>query len=253
MRVRTLIAPNPGPYTLDGTRTYLLDDVAILDPGPALKDHIDTILDSTPRLEAIFVTHRHEDHAGAVAFLHERTGVPVYAPVGCLEDVVIHHRVESGEIFRVGNGTLEAIATPGHTAEHICYLSEDGSLFTGDTILGEGTTTIFPPDGDMGDYLDSLRKLRERAPARIYPGHGPVRDDAVALIDEYLAHRKLRERQVIEALETGPASPAELRQRIYPDLPAVLHHAAELQMRAHLDLLVRKEQVAIRGDHFARR
>ncbi len=237
MRVRTLIAGNPGPYTLDGTRTYLLNDTAVLDPGPALEDHLETILDALPQLEAIFVTHRHDDHAGAVAALRERTGARVYAPAGCLGATGVDHLVESGESFPVADGSLEVIATPGHTAEHVCYLSEDGALFTGDTILGEGTTTIFPPDGDMGDYLDSLRKLRDRNPSRIYPGHGPVRDDAVALIEEYIAHRELREKQIVEALDSGPASPLELRKRIYPDLHPALYQAAELQMRAHLDLL----------------
>lgn len=240
MRVRALIAHNPGPYTLDGTRSYLLNDVAILDPGPDLPDHIATILESAPRLESIFVTHRHADHAGAVATLHERTGAAIYAPVGAVDGMDVQHRVESGETFRVGEGTLEAIGTPGHTAEHVCYLSEDGALFTGDTILGEGTTTIFPPDGDMGDYLDSLRKLRDRKPSRIYPGHGPVREDAVALIDEYIAHRESREKQIVEALGHGPATPPELRRRIYEELHPALHQAAELQIKAHLDLLIRK-------------
>lgn len=248
MKVQTLIAHNPGPYTLDGTRTYLLNDVAVVDPGPALEDHIEAILAASPSLKWIFITHRHEDHAGAVAMLHERTGAAVFAPVGAAGDLEVHHRVQSGEVFPVGDGTLEAIGTPGHTSEHVCYLSDDGALFTGDTILGEGTTTIFPPDGDMGDYLDSLRKLRDRQPERIYPGHGPVRDDAVALIEEYIAHRELRERQVVESLSEGPASVTELRRRIYPDLHPALHHAAELQMRAHLDLLVRKKVVAAEGE-----
>lgn len=248
MKVQTLIAANPGPYTLDGTRTYLLNDVAVLDPGPALDEHVEAILGALPRLEAIFVTHRHGDHAGAVEILRERTGAPVYAPAGVLSDE--HHRVEDGDIVPVGDGSLEAIATPGHTAEHVCYLSEDGALFTGDTILGGGTTTIFPPDGNMGDYLDSLRKLRDRQPSQIYPGHGPVRDDAVALIEEYIAHREMRERQIIAALGEGAASPNDLRQRIYPDLQPALHDAAEMQMRAHLDLLVRKKMVAADGDRF---
>lgn len=250
MKVETLIARNPGPYTLDGTRTYLLNDVAVLDPGPALDDHIEAILTALPRLEAIVVTHRHGDHAGAVERLHQRTGAPVYAPAGVLTEAGAYHRVEDGDKIPVGDGSLEAIATPGHTSEHLCYLAEDGSLFTGDTILGEGTTTIFPPDGDMGDYLESLRKLRDRHPARIYPGHGKVREDAVALIDEYIAHREMREDQIVAALGEGAASPRELRQRIYPDLHPALHDAAEMQMQAHLDLLMRKKKVAAEGDRY---
>lgn len=250
MKVRTLIAKNPGPYTLDGTRSYVLEDRAVIDPGPALDDHIETILSSCPGLESIFVTHRHDDHAGAVALLRERSGARVHAPVGVLGELVVDHRVESGESFAVGEGSLEAIATPGHTAEHVCYMTEDDALFTGDTILGEGTTTIFPPDGDMGDYITSLRRLRDRVPQRIYPGHGPVRDDAVPLIEEYIAHREMRERQILEALESGPATPRKLRERIYPELHPALHGAAELQMGAHLDLLIRKRQVTREGEAF---
>jgi glyoxylase-like metal-dependent hydrolase (beta-lactamase superfamily II) len=253
MKIQTLIAANPGPYTLDGTRTYVLNDRAVLDPGPALEDHVETILACCPRLESIFLTHRHADHAGSVEVLRERSGARVYAPAGVSVAELVDHTVESGETYEVGDGTLQAIGTPGHTAEHVCYLSEDGSLFTGDTILGEGTTTIFPPDGDMGDYLDSLRKLRDLRPLRIYPGHGPVREDAVPLIDEYIAHRQMRERQIVQSLSSGPATPKELRERIYPDLHESLHQAAELQIRAHLDLLIRKQKVVSSVDRYVLR
>src|SRR6185369_5549137 len=112
-----------------------------------------------------------------------------------------------------------------------------GDLFTGDTILGSGTTTIFPPDGHMGDYIRSLRKLRERSPRRIWPAHGPTRDDAVALIDEYIAHRLERERQVLDALHAGARTPAEIRRAIYPDLDPRLERAAEIQITAHVQKL----------------
>ena len=124
------------------------------------------------------------------------------------------------------DGTLEAIATPGHTGEHFCFLTSDGDLFTGDTILGAGTTTIFPPDGDMGAYIESLRKLRARNPRVIYPGHGPIRKDAVALIDSYIEHRLEREGQILDALGSGPADVHALRHRVYPDLERSLHRAA---------------------------
>jgi len=129
---------------------------------------------------------------------------------------------------------LEVIATPGHTREHVCYLTPDGDLFTGDTILGRGTTAIFPPDGHMGDYIRSLRTLRARAPRRIFPGHGPTRDDAVALIDEYIAHRLEREQQVLRAAAAGARTVPEMRRRIYPDLDPRLEAAAEAQITAHL-------------------
>jgi glyoxylase-like metal-dependent hydrolase (beta-lactamase superfamily II) len=253
MKIQTLIAANPGPYTLDGTRTYVLNDCAVLDPGPVLEDHIATILACCPRIESIFLTHRHEDHAGSFDLLREKSGARVYAPAGISAAGRVDHTVESGESYEVGDGYLQAIGTPGHTAEHVCYLSEDGSLFTGDTILGEGTTTIFPPDGDMGDYLDSLRKLRDLRPLRIYPGHGPVREDAVPLIEEYIEHRQMRERQIVQSLSSGPATPVELRERIYPELHEALHQAAELQILAHLDLLIRKQKVVGSVDRYTLR
>lgn len=228
MNIRSITAPNPGPFTLDGTRTYLIDDTAVLDPGPAIGAHIDAIAAAMPNLRTIFITHRHGDHAPAAVPLKQRTGARIVAPRGVLDET--DRVVEDGEVV----DGLEVIATPGHTNEHVCYLTADGDLFTGDTILGSGTTTIFPPDGHMGDYIRSLRRLHERRPRRIYPAHGPTRDDAVALIDEYIAHRLLREQQVLDAIAAGARSVEEMRRRIYPDLDPRLHGAAEIQIRAHL-------------------
>ncbi|HWW62493.1 MAG TPA: MBL fold metallo-hydrolase, partial [Thermoanaerobaculia bacterium] len=183
MNIRSITAPNPGPFTLDGTRTYLIDDTAVLDPGPAIESHVDAIRAAMPRLRTIFITHRHGDHAPAAVPLKRATGARIVAPRDVLDDDAVDVRVRGGEVV----DELEVLATPGHTGEHVCYLTSTGDLFTGDTILGAGTTAIFPPDGNMADYIHSLRMLRARNPRRIYPAHGPVRDDAVALIDEYIA------------------------------------------------------------------
>jgi glyoxylase-like metal-dependent hydrolase (beta-lactamase superfamily II) len=228
MQIRSITAPNPGPFTLDGTRTYLIDETAVLDPGPAIDAHIDAVAAAMPNLRTIFITHRHADHAPAAVPLKQRTGAQIVAPRGVLAET--DRIVEDGDVV----DGLEAIATPGHTNEHVCYLTAGGDLFTGDTILGSGTTTIFPPDGHMGDYIRSLRRLRERQPRRIFPAHGPTRDDAVALIDEYNAHRLQREQQVREAIAAGDRTAEEMRSRIYPDLDSRLHGAAEIQIRAHL-------------------
>lgn len=232
MDIRSITAPNPGPFTLDGTRTYLLGETAILDPGPAIESHVDAIHAAMPRLETILITHRHGDHAPAAVPLKQRTGARIVAPRNVLEDV--DQRVEGGEVLRIGGVDVEVIATPGHTNEHVCYLTSEGDLFTGDTILGAGTTAIFPPDGHMGDYLRSLQTLRERHPKRIHPAHGPTRDDAVALIDEYIAHRLERERQILDAIAAGAGTLQDLRKRVYPALNPQLHHAAEIQLTAHL-------------------
>jgi glyoxylase-like metal-dependent hydrolase (beta-lactamase superfamily II) len=228
VNIRSITAPNPGPFTLDGTRTYLIDDGIVIDPGPAIESHIDAIAAAMPGLRTILITHRHADHAPAALPLKRRTGARIVAPRGVLEETDLI--VDDGDVV----DGLRVIATPGHTNEHVCYLTPDGDLFTGDTILGSGTTTIFPPDGHMGDYLRSLRRLRELAPRRIHPAHGPTRDDAVALIDEYIAHRLDRERQVLDAIAAGVRTPAEMRARIYPDLDPRLHGAAEIQIQAHM-------------------
>lgn len=241
MKIRAITAPNPGPFTLDGTQTYLIDDDAVIDPGPAIDSHIANVAEAMPRLRTIFITHRHGDHAPAAVPLKQLTGARIVAPRNVLSNDVVDVRVGGGEVIR----GLEAIATPGHTNEHVCYLSTDGDLFTGDTILGFGTTAIFPPDGDMSDYLRSLHVLRARQPRRIYPAHGPVRDDAVALIDEYIAHRLERERQIVAALRDGATTPAEIRARIYTGLDERLHRAAEIQIEAHL--LKLRDEGAIAG------
>jgi glyoxylase-like metal-dependent hydrolase (beta-lactamase superfamily II) len=228
MNIRSITAPNPGPFTLDGTRTYLIDDSIVIDPGPHIESHIDAIARAMPGLRTIFITHRHADHAPAALPLKQRTNARIVAPRGVLDET--DTIVSGGETVE----GLEVIATPGHTNEHVCYLTADGDLFTGDTILGTGTTAIFPPDGNMRDYMASLRVLRAREPRRIHPAHGPTRGDAVALIDEYIAHRLQREQQVLAALAAGARTPAAIRKQIYPDLDPRLEGAAEIQIQAHL-------------------
>lgn len=231
--IETLIAPNPGAFTLDGTRTYIIDRSVVIDPGPAIDSHIAAILEHAPRLEAILVTHRHGDHAPAALPLHEATGAPIYAAAGVVT-MTVAHELTRDEALLFRELRIEAIASPGHTAEHFCFLTADGDLFTGDTILGEGTTVIFPPDGHMQSYLATLRKLRALKPRAIYPGHGPIRRDAIELITQYIAHREMRERQVADAFRGGARSAEEIRGKIYVDLDPRLHRAAELQIEAHL-------------------
>jgi len=185
MNIRRLTAPNPGPFTLSGTQTYLLGETAVLDPGPDIASHIQAIRDALPKLDTILITHRHADHAPAAVPLKQLTGARIIAPRDVLD--AVDQRVSGGDVLTIEGEALEVIATPGHTNEHVCYLTANGDLFTGDTILGEGTTAIFPPDGHMGDYLRSLELLRSRNP-----------------------------------------------KRIYPDLDARLHGAAEIQINAHL-------------------
>ncbi len=250
MIIRDIIAPNPGPFTLDGTRSYLLGGSAVLDPGPAIESHVTAIRQAMPNLKMILITHRHGDHAPAAVPLKEATGARIIAPPNVLTDRVVDERVNGGETMAIDGRSIEIIATPGHTREHVCYLTREGDLFTGDTILGEGTTVISPPDGHMGDYIRSLRALRGRNPRRIYPAHGPTRDDAVALIDEYIAHRLQREQEVIDALRTGVQTIPAMRRRIYRELDPRLHDAAEVQISAHLIKLQEEGRVAMHGNEY---
>ena len=234
MNIRSILAPNPGPFTLTGTQTYLLGDTTILDPGPLIDSHVQALRAAMPNLRTILITHRHGDHAPAAVPLKEATGAEILAPHNVLDDSVVDRRVSGGDSLTIEGTHIDVIATPGHTKEHVCYLTAGGDLFTGDTILGTGTTAIFPPDGHMGDYMRSLQTLRARNPLRIYPAHGPVRDDAIALIDQYIAHRLEREHQILEAIAAGATTTAEMRARIYPVLDERLHGAAEIQIEAHL-------------------
>lgn len=245
MKIRSITAPNPGPLTLDGTRTWLLGDTALIDPGPADASHIAHILEEMPRLQLILITHRHADHAPAAIPLSSATGARIIAPRGVLDEV--DQRVSGGETILVEDMPLEVIATPGHTNEHVCYLTPDGDLFTGDTVLGSGTTAIFPPDGNMADYLRSLELLRSKRPKRIHPAHGPSREDAVALIEEYIAHRLQRERQIMDAVAAGASSVTTMREVIYPEIDSRLVQAAEIQITAHLIKLQEESRVVQNG------
>ncbi|HUF17892.1 MAG TPA: MBL fold metallo-hydrolase [Thermoanaerobaculia bacterium] len=242
MNVHQLRAPNPGPFTLDGTNSYLIGRV-VIDPGPAIDEHVQRILNKAPDLEAILITHRHGDHAPAARSLRERSAARVYAPQGVLDDSVVDVRLEDGMMVELDSFRIEAIATPGHTAEHFCFLSAEGDLFTGDMVLGAGTSAIFPPDGNMGDYVASLRKLIERKPSRIHPGHGPVRDDAMELLEQYLSHREMRDAQIASVLENEALSIPSLRAKIYPDLGPGLEGAADAQLLAHLLYLIERGMV----------
>lgn len=248
--IETILAPNPSPFTLDGTRTHIVDGEAIIDPGPAIESHIARIVASAPRARWILITHRHADHVPAAPIVAKRTGAQIAAPHGVFHPPLPDREIKDGDRFQLSSATLTAIATPGHTGESVSFISSQGDLFSGDTILGQGTTAIFPPDGTMKDYLESLRKLRLVAPGRLYPGHGPNRESAVAVIDEYIEHRRLREEQILEFISKGVMTLEGLRKRIYPDLDPALSRAAETQVAAHIDHLIERNIVTINGTKF---
>lgn len=237
-----LLAPNPSPMTLDGTNTWILRDpdqpeCVVVDPGPLDDGHLDRIVATGP-VALIVLTHSHLDHAEAAPRLAELTGAPVVArdPAWCRNAPVL----EPGRYDGVGVDWL-TILTPGHSSDSVCLLlARDRALLTGDTVLGRGTTVVAHPDGRLADYLDSLHRLRDLAETDIetlLPGHGPVIENPLAVLDFYLAHRQERLDQVRAAVAAGDTTAKAVVRRVYADVDPALWSAAELSVRAQLDYL----------------
>ena len=241
--VTAVRADNPGPLTLTGTQSYVIGTgpLAVLDPGPADEAHlarIDEVIAGRP-VAAVCLTHAHADHAAAAAAAAARWGElrASRATLGLLgargRPLADDDLLEPGEGHR-----LRAISTPGHSADHLCYLLEAGrTLFTGDLVLGEGSTMIAHPEGSVQAYLASLARLAALRPARLLPGHGPPVEDALGRIEECRAHRMERLSAVRRAVEAGARTVEEIRAAVYGDLPTTHHAAAELTVRAYLACL----------------
>ena len=250
--IRLIRAPNPGPMTLDGTNTWVIADqersALVVDPGPAIGDHIDAILAAcAPRLVTIVLTHRHLDHSEGAAVLAERTGCSVRAADPQFR--VGPDGLESGELLRVGGHSLEVIETPGHTSDSRSLLltGQDGlsRLITGDMVLGRGTTVITYPDGDLAAYFESLdlldRLVRTRNVTELLPGHGPIVTDPTAWLSFYRRHRHERLDQIRAALAAGDRSASEIVARVYADVDRSVWPAAEQSVHAQLDYLRQQE------------
>ena len=230
-----VLAPNPGPMTLDGTNTWVLRapghaSCAVIDPGPLHEGHLAEVARCGP-VEAILLTHGHPDHSDGARRLAELTGAPVRA----LDPA---HRVgaeglRDGEVVAAGGLELRVVATPGHTADSLSFTVE-GAILTGDTILGRGTTVVAHPDGVLAHYLDSLRRVGSFGDLTILPGHGPELASAGAAAAYYLAHREERLLQVRAAVDGGATTPAEVVAVVYADVDRALWPAAELSVRAAL-------------------
>ncbi len=228
-----LRATNPSPFTLDGTNSWLVgrDPVWLIDPGPALPEHIDALSAEIERrggLGGIALTHDHPDHAEAIPALRER--FPDAPLAGARGDV--SQRLADGGRF----GPLEAIATPGHSVDHLAF-AVDGLAFTGDAVLGQGSSLVIPYPGALAAYLESLERLRARGFEALAPGHGPLVFEVEAKLDEYLSHRREREQRLLDALDRGRRTASELLDDAWSDAPAALRPAAAATLAAHLDKL----------------
>ena len=256
--VTSVLAPNPGPMTLEGTNTWVLGDsslgpVVVVDPGPEDDGHLRRVLEvAGGRVAVVLLTHRHLDHSAGAATFAARAGCDVRAVdpawrVGV--DGPGDGGLDDGTVIEAAGVRLEVVATPGHTSDSVSLLVTDvddagpgAELLTGDTVLGFGSTVITHPDGDLGAYLESLDRLlglvADRGVARILPGHGPVVDDPSGVLTAYRRHRLERLAQVREALAAGARTPEEVLAAVYPDsVGTPIEGAAAQSVRAQLDHL----------------
>lgn len=259
--VRRLLAPNPSPFTYTGTQTYIVGTgaVAVVDPGPDLAEHVDAILAATQSetVAAILCTHTHRDHSPASRPLAAATGAPITgcAPLALEDDgpradaaFDFDYRPDrilaDGETLAEDGWTLRAVATPGHTSNHLCFaLGESGALFTGDHVMGWSTTVVSPPDGDMSLYMESLELLLGRDDRIYFPAHGPAVDNPHAHVRALIDHRHLRERQILTSLAEGEGRIPAMVESIYADIDPRLFPAAGRSVLAHLVDLERRRCV----------
>ncbi len=266
--LRRVIARNPGPFTFHGTGTYIIGQgkVAVIDPGPLLEDHLNAILTATKgeQITHIFVTHTHGDHAPLAAPLKERTGAMILGCAPAPSTALPSHEEEhntgyapdhvlaDGERIEGPGWALEAVHTPGHTASHLCFAWRERSiLFPGDHVMGWSTTIISPPDGDMAAYMNSLDRLEERPESVYYPAHGPAIENAHEHIRALRRHRLQREAQLLELLKEGISTIPAMVEAAYPDLPRMMHPAAERSVLAHLIKLEEEGLIRQNGGGYA--
>jgi glyoxylase-like metal-dependent hydrolase (beta-lactamase superfamily II) len=249
-RIARVLAHNPSAFTYYGTQTYLLGkrELAVVDPGPDLPEHLDALveaIDGRP-VAAIMCTHTHRDHSPAARPLAERIGAPI---IGCaplaLESVgpradasfdgeyAPDRVLEDGETLDVGGRPVTAVATPGHTSNHLCF-AYDGALLTGDHVMGWSTTVVVPPDGDMAAYMQSLDRLRQRDDRIYYPAHGPAVTNPQQYVRHLMGHRMQREKQILKLVGEKPRAIPDIVTNAYPGLDPRLTAAAGGSVLAHL-------------------
>jgi len=268
--VRRVMANNPGPFTFKGTLSYIVGrgNVAIVDPGPDDPAHVHALLDAVRNetVTHIFVTHTHRDHSPAVPAVKAATGATVYAegphraarplhigernPLDASADrnFMPDVRLKDGEVVAGDGWAIEAVATPGHTANHMAFALKDRNLlFAGDHVMAWSTAIVAPPDGAMGDYMASLYKLASRGEDIYFPGHGPAIRNAKRFVSYYILHRKAREASILKRLGKGETDIPAIVAALYAGLDPRLTGAAGLSVLAHLEDLIARGLVATDG------
>ncbi len=264
--VRRLTVNNPGPFTFHGTNSYLLGTSRLIcvDPGPALEGQVDTILKAAQGavIEAILITHTHVDHSPGARLLKERTGAEIigcgpHRPARALlenevnpldasgdKDYVPDRLLEDGEMFEAAGISLEAVATPGHTSNHLCFaLAGEPVLLSADHVMGWSTSVVAPPDGSMRDYMASIDKLLARSETVYLPGHGGIVRNAIDYVRDLKQHRLDREASILHELAKGERSIPEIVSVLYAAVDPALHPAAGLSVFAHLEDLADRGRV----------
>ena len=267
--VRRVLAPNPSPFTYTGTQSFIVGagEVAIIDPGPDIPSHIEALLAAVAgeRVAAIVCTHTHRDHSPATRPLKAATGAPIVgcAPLALADDgpradasfdwdYAPDRVLSDGETLSGDGWTLTAVATPGHTSNHLCFaLPEAGALFSGDHVMGWSTTIVSPPDGDMAAYMASLDRLLGRSDRVYYPAHGPAIENPHAHVRGLVNHRKMREKQLLAQLQAGERRLPDMVKNMYREIDPSLHPAAERSVLAHLFDLEARGRVRRDGELWA--
>jgi len=254
--VRRIVAHNPSAFTYHGTGTYVIGrgKVAVIDPGPLDQAHVDALLrglaEQHEQITHVLVTHTHNDHSPATRLLKARCAAPTYAfgphgegrygagaeiEEGADREFAPDIKISDGEVIECSGFEVECVYTPGHAQNHICFgLPEQKVLFSGDHVMGWSTTVVSPPDGDMGDYLNSLERLLTRDDAKLLPTHGAAIDDPKVFVQSLIDHRQAREQQIIAELKHGPSTIAGIVPRMYKDVASWLHPIAERSVYAHV-------------------
>ena len=263
--VRRVIANNPGGFTFTGTGTYIIGNknIAVIDPGPIDNDHYNAIMKATSeqKITHILLTHNHNDHSPLAKKLKSETDAKIYYKnlsnielaqddfeEGYDRNIEGDIELKDGDKIETDEWSIEAIHTPGHTSNHICYaLLDENILFSGDHVMGWSTTVIVPPDGNMDDYIISLEKLLSRREEKFFPTHGPVIDEPKKLVSYYISHRLNREKQIIDAIKKGNNKISEIVKMIYKDVDKSLHPAAAMSTLAHLKRMENNQEVTVKG------